>query len=154
MEARGITYNQLRALNMILNGIASGREERIGLLQEMTGRGLSSSRELTFAEAALLIDRLGGRRMRELSARKLQLKRTIYALSMQIAWLNRDYAGTDTDTRLMNMANVDRWLLTHGTVKKRVCEMTSAELGRTVGQMKSVIRRMERGRVGRTGDDF
>lgn len=133
--------NQLRAVQAILGKIASDREDRLALLGEMFQRPIASAKELTFDEAKLILERFGGDELKAVTVRKQQLKATIYHLSMRIGFLNRPFADRDTpEDREMNKAKVDGWLITHGVVKKRVADMTIAELGKTIGQMKAIAK--------------
>lgn len=133
--------NQLRAVQAILGKIASDREDRLALLGEMFQRPIASTKELTFNEAKLILERFGGNELKAVTVRKQQLKATIYHLSMRIGFLNRPFADRDTPAdREMNKAKVDGWLITHGVVKKRVADMTIAELGKTIGQMKAILK--------------
>lgn len=138
-EAMKITSNQLRAVQAILGKITSDRDDRISLLSDMFERPITSTKDLTFDEAKLILERFGGDELKAITVRKQQLKATIYHLSMKIEFLNLSYPGDDYDNRRMNMAKVDMWLLTHGIVKKRVKEMSIAELGKVIGQMKAVL---------------
>ena len=136
-----MTMNQLRAVQAILGKIASDREDRLALLGEMFQRPIASTKELTFNEAKLILERFGGNELKAVTVRKQQLKATIYHLSMRIGFLNRPFADRDTPAdREMNKAKVDGWLITHGVVKKRVADMTIAELGKTIGQMKAILK--------------
>lgn len=133
--------NQLRAVQAILGKISADREDRLALLGEMFQRPFTSAKELTFDEAKLILERFGGAELKAVTVRKQQLKATIYHLSMRIGFLNRPFADRDTPAdREMNKAKVDGWLLTHGVVKKRVADMTIAELGKTIGQMKAIAK--------------
>ncbi|MCQ2275413.1 MAG: hypothetical protein MJZ87_00475 [Bacteroidales bacterium] len=134
-----ITSNQLRAVQAILGKITSDRDDRISLLSDMFERPITSTKDLTFDEAKLILERFGGDELKAITVRKQQLKATIYHLSMKIEFLNLSYPGDDYDNRRMNMAKVDMWLLTHGIVKKRVKEMSIAELGKVIGQMKAIL---------------
>lgn len=138
-EAMKITSNQLRAVQAILGKITSDRDDRISLLSDMFERPITSTKDLTFDEAKLILERFGGDELKAITVRKQQLKATIYHLSMKIEFLNLSYPGDDYDNRRMNMAKVDMWLLTHGIVKKRVKEMSIAELGKVIGQMKAIL---------------
>lgn len=136
-----MTKNQLKAVQAILGKIASDREDRLALLGEMFQRPFTSAKGLTFNEAKLILERFGGAELKAVTLRKQQLKATIYHLSMRIGFLNRPFADRDTPAdREMNKAKVDAWLLTHGVVKKRVADMTIAELGKTIGQMKAILK--------------
>ena len=136
-----MTMNQLRAVQTILGKIAADRDDRLSLLGEMFQRPLASTKELTFDEAKLILERFGGDELKAVAIRKQQLKATIYHLSLRIDFLNKPFADSDTpEDRAMNKAKVDGWLLTHGVVKKRVADMSIAELGKTIGQMKAVMK--------------
>jgi len=138
---KDLTSNQLRAVQAILGKIASDREDRLALLGEMFQRPFTSTKELTFDEAKLILERFGGDELKAVTVRKQQLKATIYHLSMRIDFLNKPFSERDTPAdREMNKAKVDNWLLTHGVVKKRVSDMTITDLGKTIGQMKSILK--------------
>lgn len=134
-----ITTNQLRLVQTVMGKISTDRETRLEILSDMCQRPIGSTKELTQQEAKMVVEKLGGQWARGSIKRKQNLKATIYHLSMKIDFLNLDYQGTDYATRKMNCAKVDNWLLTHGVVKKPVDSMTTAELGKVIGQMKAIL---------------
>lgn len=137
---RPITPNQLRAVQATMTRIASDREDRLELLSEMFGRDIETTHDLSWSEANLILAKFGGHRLAEVNAMKRKLRAAIYHLSLQIGWLNRNYPDHgDANEKAMNMAKVDQWLLTHGVVKKTVAAMSVEELGKVIGQMKSIV---------------
>lgn len=134
-----ITFNQLRLVQTVMGKIAHDRETRLEILSDMCQRPIGSTKELTQDEAKMIVRELGGEWVRGSIKRKQNLKATVYHLSMKIDFLNLSYPGNDYDTRKMNMAKVDNWLMTHGVVKKPVESMTTAELGKVIGQMKAIL---------------
>lgn len=137
---RPITPNQLRAVQATMTRIASDREERLELLSEMFGRDIETTHDLSWSEANLILAKFGGTQLHDVNVKKRQLRSTIYHLSMKISWLNKDYPDNgDADEKAMNEAKVDQWLMNRGVVKKPVIEMSVAELGKVVGQMKAIV---------------
>lgn len=134
-----ISYNQLKVLHAVMHEITDDRDTRLEILSDVCQRPLSSTKEMTSEEAALAISTLGGHYYYEKNRKMHALRATIYHLSMKIEFLNLHYQDNDYDTRLMNMAKVDNWLLTHGVVKKPVGQMSEKELGKVIGQMKSIL---------------
>lgn len=134
-----ITLNQLRLVQTVMGKVATDRETRLEILSDMCQRPIGSTKELTQDEANMIVRELGGQWARGSIKRKQHLKATVYHLSMRIDFLNLAYPGDDYDNRRMNMAKVDNWLLTHGVVKKTVGTMTTAELGKVIGQMKAIV---------------
>lgn len=129
----------MRLVNTILCRISPDRDTRLEILSDICQRYIGSSKDLTRSEATMIVEKLGGDSAMESIRRKTNLKATIYHLSMKIDFLNLNYQDNDDATRRMNMAKVDGWLLTHGVVKKPVGEMTTAELGKVIGQMKAIL---------------
>lgn len=135
-----ITPNQLRAVQATMTQIEPDREERMALLSEMLGREIETTKDLSWWDANMILSKLGNYKLTETNIKKRNLRSTIYHLSMKIGFLNRDYPDNgDASEKEMNKAKVDQWLLTHGVVKKRVMEMSVGELGKTIGQMKSIL---------------
>lgn len=134
-----ITSNQLRLVQTVMGKIANDRDTRLEILSDMCQRPIGSTKELTQAEANMVVKELGGTLAMNSIRRKQHLKSAIYHLSMKIDFLNMRYPEDDYDTRMMNCAKVDGWLQTHGVVKKPVGEMTTAELGKVIGQLKAIV---------------
>lgn len=140
MNRRPITPNQLRAVQATMTKIEPDRDERMALLSEMFGRDIETTNDLSWGEANLILAKFGGTQLHDVNVKKRQLRSTIYHLSMKISWLNKDYPDNgDADEKAMNEAKVDQWLMNRGVVKKPVMEMSVSELGKVVGQMKSII---------------
>lgn len=126
-----------------MNRICSDREEKLELLSDLCQRPITTTKELTDDEVGLVVETFGGDIFKASRNHCHLLRSTIYHLSMKIDFLNLNYQDTDTDTKLMNMAKVDNWLLTHGVVKKKVWDMTEKELGKVVGQMKAITNKVK-----------
>lgn len=136
---RPITDNQLRAVQATMVRYCNSREERIEMLTTLCGRPITGTRELTSEEANMILAHLGDGRLQAINSKKCHLRATIYHLSMQTDFLNAGYPDNgDPAEKAMNCAKVDMWLLKHGTVKKRVKDMTVKELGITIGQLKTI----------------
>ena len=136
-----INSKQLRLVHTIMNRLCSDREVRLEMLSDLCQRPITTTKELTDEEVHLVIDTFGGNDTRSRTEHCRILRSTIYHLSMQIGFLNQDYQESDHDTRQMNMAKVDSWLQSRGIVKKPVREMTEKELGKTIGQLKSILKK-------------
>lgn len=136
---RVMNQKQLRLVHTIMNRLCSDREVRLELLSDLCQRPITTTKELTDEEVHLVVDTFGGDVFKVYRNHCRVLRSTIYHLSMKIDFLNLNYQDTDTETKMMNMAKTDNWLLTHGVVKKKVWDMTEKELGQVVGQMKAIV---------------
>ena len=97
------------------------------------------------SEAARLIGTLldpDGRKDPE-RREKLALVKAIYAVSMDIGFLNRNYRSDNPVEVEMNKAKITSFLKSHGGCRKPVSSQNLEELKATLKQLKAIRRKEE-----------
>lgn len=113
------------------------------LIHQFSNGRTTSSKELTKREATAFIRQF----MNESTPVKvshsmrmecLSLVKAIYAVSLEISFLNKDYQSNDPDDIAMNKAKINHFVMNHGVVKKPISRMNYDELKDTLKQLKSI----------------
>lgn len=139
-----ITPPQLKALHAAFRRIGMDEDARHDCIASFTGGRTRSLKELTSDEARLLLSRLNEddekvRIMMWEEARTLY--RSIYYLSTQISFLNKDFP-TDTQEDLeMNKAKIDMWARKYSRFHKNVRQMNVGELKEVKKQLEAIARK-------------
>ena len=74
---------------------------------------------------------------------KLALVKAIYAVSMDIGFLNRSYRSDNPVEVEMNKAKITSFLKSHGGCRKSVSSQNLEELKATLKQLKAIRRKEE-----------
>lgn len=107
--------------------------------------GQQRPRSCTKARTARLIGTLldpNGRKDPE-RREKLALVKAIYAVSMDIGFLNRSYRSDNPVEVEMNKAKITSFLKSHGGCRKPVSSQNLEELKATLKQLKAIRRKEE-----------
>ena len=110
------------------------------LIHQYSGGRTTSSKELTKEEATALIRQfLGTDRVKRSDWLERQaIIKAIYALSFEVSFLNKGYESNTPEEVEMNKAKIQKFILTHGVVKKPVTEQSYNELQQTLKQFKKI----------------
>ncbi len=143
-----ISAQQLRALHAMLNKAGINEEARHNLIHSFTDGRTSSSKELTFDEARILLSRLSEQqnsRIRELQRKEaIVLCRAIYALSFEIKFLNKGFASETEEDKQMNLAKINMFCRTRSKVRKNLSQMDLEELQDIKRQLEAIARKEEK----------
>lgn len=114
------------------------------IVREFSNGRTDTSSELTKYEASVFIraftDPSEDRRESE-RKKSLQVVRAIYAVSLEISFLNKDNRSNEPDEVEMNKAKINRFVTTHGAVKKPVSKQNYEELNITLKLLKKIAER-------------
>jgi len=110
------------------------------LISQFSNGRTTSSKELTKREATAFIRQFmnEGTATKSVRSECLALVKAIYAVSLEISFLNKDYASNDPDEIAMNKAKINHFVINHGVVKKPISKMNYEELKETLKQLKSI----------------
>ena len=134
----GVSRAQIQMIHR-LKGLYKWDEETYRhIISEFSGGRTTTSKELTRHEATKLIERFL-KNLEEGAAR--EIVRVIYALSFEIGFLNKGYGSSSPEEVEMNKAKINSWVLTHGTVKKPITQMTLEELELTMRQLQKISKK-------------
>ena len=110
------------------------------LIHQYSGGRTTSSKELTKKEAAAFIRKFLNEspEYKAMRAECLPLVKAIYAVSLEIPFLNKGYESNRPEEVEMNKAKINRFVMSHGVVKKPVARQNYEELKQTLSQLKGI----------------
>lgn len=110
------------------------------LIHQFSNGRTTSSKELTKKEAEAFLNKfLGdGKKSSAKWRERLALVKAIYAVSFEIYFLNKDYESSDPAEVEMNKAKINKFVVTHGVVKKPIVKQSYEELNETLKQFKKI----------------
>lgn len=150
-DNKEITRAQLKALHAEFGRMGLEEDERHVFVERFTDGRTQSTRELTFDEAAQLIGRLREGQAERTQAEARRLVKQIYGLSFRISFLNRAYAGRNTEAdRKMNVAKINAFCRTRTKFRKELTRMNLGELQEVKRQLEKIARDEERKQDGGT----
>ena len=136
---------QKRCIHRLRRQFGLDEDEYRHLVRQFSGGRTTTSAELCKSEAARLIGTLldpDGRKDPE-RREKLALVKAIYAVSMDIGFLNRSYRSDNPVEVEMNKAKITSFLKSHGGCRKPVSSQNLEELKATLKQLKAIRRKEE-----------
>lgn len=139
-----ITPGQMKALHITFHNLGMDDDARHGCIYSFTSGRTSSSKELTMDEARLLISRLKGEdeQMRKMLLEEARaLLRSIYHLSTQISFLNKDFPTDTQEDFEMNKAKIDVWARKYSRFHKNIRQMNVEELRQVKKQLEAIARK-------------
>lgn len=142
-----ITPQQLKALHTAFRGIGMDEDDRHSCIYAFTSGRTESSKELTMNEARLLISRLkeeDEKKRNMMLAEKRTLMRSIYYLSTQISFLNKDFPSDTEEDRKMNIAKLDVWARKYSRFHKNISCMDVEELREVKKQLEAIARKEQK----------
>lgn len=140
-KAKPVSPQQLKALHASFHTMGYDDDDRHDFILRFTDRRTASTKELTFDEARLLLERLNGDRQQAARKEAKILCRSIYALSLQISFLNKDYTSDTEEERQINFAKINLFCRTHTKFRKPVTQMTLPELKEVKKQLEAIARK-------------
>lgn len=143
MKEKPATPQQIKALQATFHTMGYDAEDRHDFIAQFTDGRTSSTKELTADEARRLLERLNEDKSKRAQAEAKTVLRSIYALSMQISFLNRDYTSDTEEERRMNYAKINRFCLDRTKFRKAITQMTLSELKEVKKQLEAVARKEE-----------
>lgn len=143
MKEKPVTPQQLKALHATFHTMGYDNEDRHDFIAQFTDGRTSSTKELTADEARRLLERLNEDKSKRAQAEAKTVLRSIYALSMQISFLNKDYTSDTEEERRMNYAKINRFCLDRTKFRKAITQMTLPELKEVKKQLEAVARKEE-----------
>lgn len=139
-----ITPGQMKALHITFHNLGMDDDARHSCIYSFTSGRTSSSKELTMDEARLLISRLKGEdeQMRKMLLEEARaLLRSIYYLSTQISFLNKDFPTDTQEDFEMNKAKIDVWARKYSRFHKNIRQMNVEELRQVKKQLEAIARK-------------
>ena len=133
---------QLRALHAACRTARLDEEARHSMIYSFTSGRTSSSKDLSFDEARILISRLNTQEdeclrnyMRKEGAK---LCRSIYALSFKISFLNKDFTSYTEEEKQMNLAKLNVFSRSRSKARKNIAQMSLDELTDLKRQLEAI----------------
>lgn len=139
-----ITPQQLKALHATFHRIGMDDDARHECIYAFTSGRTESSKELTMDEARLLMSRLNedDERVRRMLIEEARtLCRSIYYLSTQISFLNKDFPTDTQEDFEMNKAKIDVWARKYSRFRKNIRQMNVSELREVKKQLEAIARK-------------
>lgn len=131
---RTLSTEQLRCINTIISKRNIAKEDKEVMVQGFTGNRATSSKELTFDEAAALIKHLRDNDPHKASIEKMKGKMMYYAREM--GWNKINAKGK----QVCDVKAIDNWCLKFGKVKRKLDSYTFDELPTILTQFQFVYK--------------
>lgn len=138
---RPISPGQLKALHATFRSKGFDEEERHEFICRFTDGRVSSTKELTFNEARLMLERLNesDRKKKEREkAEALKQVRAIFKLSFEISFLNKGFSNDTEEEFEMNKAKLNMFARSKSASHKNVTEMSLNELKAFKKQLEAI----------------
>lgn len=136
---------QLRALHAACRTARLDEEARHSMIYSFTSGRTSSSKDLSFDEARILISRLNTQedeRLRNYMRKEgANLCRSIYALSFDISFLNKDFTSDTEEEKQMNLAKLNVFARSRSKARKNIAQMSLDELTDLKRQLEAIARK-------------
>ena len=128
---------QLKKIQTMFAKLGFEPEDKQGIISSLTKGRVTSTKDITFEEAKVLINYLMGKTDQKKEAYQAECRdivRQIYHLSYEVGM---SYGDTPED-KLMNCAKINKFCRERGTVKKNITEMNLTELKKTKPCFKAI----------------
>ena len=139
-----ISPQQLKALHATFHTMGYDDDDRHDFIAQYTGGRTASTRELTFDEARNMLEQLNGKCSRQRQEEARALCRSIYALSMKISFLNKDFGNATREDFEMNKAKINVFCRQRTKFRKNLTVMTLDELKDVKKQLEAIARKEEK----------
>jgi hypothetical protein len=123
-----ITPEQLKCLNTIVSKQGISKEEKMTIVSGFSNGRVTSSKDLLFSEAVAMIKHL-----KEFDPND-KMRKKVFALAYEAGIIY----GETLEDKKMNAAKLDAFLLTSGTVKKKLIALNRQELIKAVSQFEQM----------------
>lgn len=145
-KGKPISPQQLKALQACFGKIGMDTDERHDFVRQFTDGRVSSTKELTFDEARLMLTRLNGNKEKVNQAEVLNLVKSIYHLSMRVSFLNKDFPSDNMADFEMNKAKINIFCRNRTKYRKNLTLMSVAELKGVKKQLEAIVYKEEQER--------
>lgn len=110
------------------------------LINQYSGGRTTSSKDMTRNEAKRFIRKFINESSIISHERNmcLPLVKAIYAVSLEISFLNKNYPSNERAEVEMNKSKINSFVMSHGVVRKPVSKQNYEELIQTLKQLKSI----------------
>lgn len=143
-QGKPITPAQMKALHATFRSKGFDEEERHGFISQFTEGRASSTKELTFNEARLMLERMNEssarqeeRRRKAQEEAKNQVK-AIFHLSFEISFLNKGFTNDTEEDFEMNKAKLNMFARNKSASHNNVTEMSLPELKAFKKQLEAI----------------
>lgn len=143
MKEKTVSPQQLKALHATFHTMGYDDDDRHDFISQYTDGRTASTKELTFNEARNLLEQLNGKRNKQRQEEAKAVCRSIYALSLRISFLNKDYGNDTSEEFEMNKAKINVFCRTRTKSRKNLTVMTLEELKDVKKQMEAIARKEE-----------
>ena len=129
---------QLKKIQTMFAKLGFEPEDKQGIISSLTKGRVTSTKDITFEEAKVLINYLMGKTDQKKEAYQAECRdivRQMYHLSYEVGM---SYGDTPED-KLMNCAKINKFCRERGTVKKNITEMNLTELKKTKKQFEAML---------------
>ena len=129
---------QLKKIQTMFAKLGFEPEDKQGIISSLTKGRVTSTKDITFEEAKVLINYLMGKTDQKKEAYQAECRdivRQIYHLSYEVGM---SYGDTPED-KLMNCAKINKFCRERGTVKKNITEMNLTEIKKTKKQFEAML---------------
>ncbi len=137
------TKAQISKIHVLLNQLGC-LEDKPELVKHYSAGRVTSTKELTMAEASALLKNLS--RYDPLDG----MRRKVFALAYDAKII---YGSSQLDKKL-NGVKLDSFLMERGTVKKQLSKMNKEELQKTVNQFTQIAKHKEESEAGKITQSF
>lgn len=144
IKDKPITPGQLKALHATFHKLGMDDDARHECIAAFTAGRTASSKYLPMNEARLLLSRLNEDdvKKRDMELAEIRtLLRSIYFLSTQISFLNKDFPTDTEEDRKMNIAKLNVWARKYSRFRKDIRYMDINELRAVKKQLEAIARK-------------
>ena len=145
-KGKPISPAQMKALHATFRSKGFDEEERHDFISQFTIGRVSSTKELTFDEARLMLARLNGNKEQPNREEQLNLVKSIYYLSMRVSFLNKDFPSDNMADFEMNKAKINLFCRNRTKYHKNLTLMSVLELKGVKKQLEAIVYKEEQER--------
>ena len=142
-----VSPQQIKALQASFHKMGYDDDDRHDFITHFTDGRTSSTKELTFEEARRMLSALNGDRPKDMLKMQEEAKalcRSIYALSMRISFLNKDYPTDNEADFEMNKAKINSFCRQRTKFRKNLTAMSLTELKEVKKQLEAIAKKEEK----------
>ena len=144
MKEKTVSPQQLKALHATFHSMGYDDEDRHDFISQYTNGRTSSTKELTMSEARNMLEQLNGKQSKQRQEEAKTICRSIYALSLRISFLNKDFGNETREEFEMNKAKINVFCRTRSKARKNLTLMTLEELKDVKKQLEAIARKEDK----------
>ncbi|WP_448781138.1 hypothetical protein [Bacteroides congonensis] len=136
-----ISPQQMKALHATFRSKGFDEEERHDFISRFTEGRVSSTKELTFNEARLMLERLNESDKKKKEREQMEAKnllKAIFFLSFEISFLNKGFSNDTEEEFEMNKAKLNVFSRDRSASHKNLTEMNLNELKAFKKQLEAI----------------